>query len=222
MNVLIVFAHPNPKSYNASLRDAAVEALTESGVNVQVSDLYAMNFNPVAQMSDVRVPKDLIDVPDDLQTEREKVVWADYIIFQFPMWWTSIPAILKGWFDRVFASGFAYGPGAYNQGNLIGKKAMLSFTTGGRDLRNFGENSLKGEMSERLFNLHHEILYFCGMDVLEPFIIPSGVSEEERKNYIELLRNRVSNLEGVPTLPFRPLEDYENGKLKGKVEVNVG
>ncbi|HYK74150.1 MAG TPA: NAD(P)H-dependent oxidoreductase [Pseudoneobacillus sp.] len=217
MNVLIVYAHPSPKSYNAALKDAAVEALVNRGASVKVSDLYGMNFNPVAQLSDVVVPKNLDDVPEDLKVEREKVDWADYIIFQFPMWWTSAPAILKGWFDRVFAAGFAYGPGVYNHGNLKGKKAMLSFTTGGKHLESYGAKGLKGKMDERLFNFQHEILYFTGMEVIEPFIVPSGVSEEERKEYLLLLKERMGDIENLPTIGFRPLEDYEGGQLKDSV-----
>jgi NAD(P)H dehydrogenase (quinone) len=223
MNVLIVYAHPSPTSYNAALKDAAIEALVSRGSSVKVSDLYAMNFNPVAMMEDTIVPDNPDDVPEDLKVEREKVEWADYIIFQFPMWWTSAPAIVKGWFDRVFAANFAYGPGAYNHGNFKGKKAMLSFTTGGRHLGSYGPRGLKGEMNERLFAIQHEILYFSGMDVIEPFIIPAGVSDEERKDYIEKLKVRMTELEYAPTIPFFTLEDYEAGQLKQglseKVEV---
>jgi NAD(P)H dehydrogenase (quinone) len=217
MNVLIVYAHPEPTSYNAALKNAAVESLKERGAEVRISDLYGMNFNPVATMSDTIVPANSDDVPEDLKLEREKVEWADYIIFQFPMWWTSAPAIVKGWFDRVFAAGFAYGPGVYNHGNFKGKKAMLSFTTGGRHLDSYGPKGLKGEMSERLFGFQHEILYFSGMDVIEPFIVPSGVSEEERKDYIEQLKVRMAGLEFVPTISFHPLEDYQGGQLKDSV-----
>lgn len=214
MNVLIVYAHPSSTSYNAALKNAAVDALVNKGASVEISDLYGMNFNPVATLEDTIVPANPEDVPEDLRIEREKVEWADYIIFQFPMWWTSAPAIVKGWFDRVFAANFAYGPGIYDQGNFKGKKAMLSFTTGGRHLGSYGARGLKGEMSERLFGIQHEILYFSGMEVIEPFIVPSGVSEEERKEYIEQLKLRMTELEYLPTIPFHRLEDYTGGQLK--------
>ncbi|WP_163100660.1 hypothetical protein [Peribacillus alkalitolerans] len=64
------------------------------------------------------------------------------------------------------------------------------------------------------FNIHHEILYFSGMDVIEPFIVPSGVSEQERKDFIELLSERMERLEFLPRISFHSLEDYENGQLK--------
>jgi NAD(P)H dehydrogenase (quinone) len=221
MNVLIVYAHPSPISYNAALKDAAVEALINRGASVQVSDLYAMNFNPVAIMEDTIVPDNPDDTPEDLRLEREKVSWADYIIFQFPMWWTSAPAILKGWFDRVFAANFAYGPGVYNHGNFKGKKAMLSFTIGGKHLGSYGPRGLKGEMNERLFSIQHEVLYFSGMDVIEPFIVPSGVSEEERKGYVERLKQLMERIEILPTIPFHVLEDYERGQLKTDIQEKV-
>jgi NAD(P)H dehydrogenase (quinone) len=221
MNVLIVYAHPSSTSFNAALKNAAIDGLLARGASVKVSDLYEMNFNPVAIMSDVTVPKNEEDVPQDLRIEREKVAWADYIIFQFPMWWTSAPAIVKGWFDRVFAAGFAYGPGIYNHGNLKGKKAMLSFTTGGRHLGSYGPKGIKGEMSERLFSMQHEILYFSGFDVIEPFIVPSGVTEEERKGYIENLKRMMGTLEDLPTIPYRPMEDYQAGQLKESLVLQV-
>jgi NAD(P)H dehydrogenase (quinone) len=214
MNVLIIYAHPSPTSYNSALREAAMQTLLENDHSVQISDLYAMHFNPVAELKDVFVPKNADEVPKELRLEREKVEWADYIIFQFPMWWTSTPAIVKGWFDRVFAAGFAYGPGIYNHGNLKGKKAMLSITTGGKHLESYGRRGLKGDMEERLFSIQHEILYFSGMDVIEPFIVPSGGSEDDRKEYIELLKQRMRVLDQLPILKFHPLEDYENGQLR--------
>ncbi|MGC5324681.1 NAD(P)H-dependent oxidoreductase [Brevibacillus sp. SYSU BS000544] len=69
---------------------------------------------------------------EDIREEQEKLLWADFVIFQFPLWWYSVLAILKGWFDRVFASGFVYGNevGRYDTGGLKGKKAMLSTLTG--------------------------------------------------------------------------------------------
>lgn len=218
MNVLIVFAHPSEKSLNSALKDAAVQTLTERGASVKVSDLYRMNFNPVAQLSDVVVQKDESLLDPVIALEREKVNWADYIIFQFPIWWTSTPAIVKGWFDRVFAAGFAYGPGIYNHGNFQEKKAMLSFTTGGKDLSSYGPNGLKGDMNERLFNIQHEILYFVGMSVIEPFIVPSGASQEERLVYINQLKDRMRSIEKLPIIPFKPLESYENGQLKAGME----
>ncbi len=229
MNVLIVYSHPSPTSLNAALKDTAVAVLVNQGHKVKISDLYEMKFKAIADQDDFTVLKNSDKFSyiseqfhasqnrtfsKDILEEQDKLTWADIVIFQFPMWWTEAPAILKGWFDRVFAYGFAYGPGAYDQGNLRGKKAMLSFTTGGKDLRNFGKNHLKGELSERLFNIQHEKLYFVGMDVIEPFVFTAGIDEQGKKELFEQFEERLIHLESEPVIPFRPVSDYENGKLK--------
>jgi NAD(P)H dehydrogenase (quinone) len=143
MNVLIVLAHPEPNSLNGHLKDIAVETLTSNGDEVKVSDLFAMKFKAVLDEDDFteRVDKSVFNpiieqynavktgkVPEDVAAEMKKVKWADLIIFQFPVWWTSFPAILKGWIDRVFANGFAFDAAEgkmYTEGLLKGKKALL-------------------------------------------------------------------------------------------------
>src|SRR5438876_465948 len=123
MKILIVYAHPEPRSFNAALKNFAVEILTEAGHSVQVSDLYAMDFNCTGgpddfleredpgffayQREQIHASAASLFVPE-LKAEMEKLVWADFLIFQFPLWWFSVPAILKGWVDRVFAMGFSY------------------------------------------------------------------------------------------------------------------
>ena len=117
MNVLIVHAHPEPKSFCAALKDTAVEVLSSIGHEVFVSDLYQMNFNPVASAQDFlarenpdylsyaleqRRGLDAGNLKSDIQEEISKVKNADLIIFTFPIFWMSVPAIMKGWIDRVF------------------------------------------------------------------------------------------------------------------------
>ena len=137
MNVLIVHAHEEPKSFNGAMKDTAVRVLKESGHTVEVSDLYAMKFNPVGGKHDFTTLAD----PDffkygveqtkateartfapDVVAEQEKLFRADFLIFQFPLWWFGLPAILKGWVDRVFAAGLTYGGGRwYSNGVLQGQ-----------------------------------------------------------------------------------------------------
>src|SRR5689334_11951689 len=114
MNILVVYAHPEPASFNRALLQAAVETLAGEGHEVVVSDLYAMGFNPVAGPGDFterRFPDALqydreqkhaterqLYTPD-IQAEIDKLVRCDLLILQFPLWWFSTPAILKGWID---------------------------------------------------------------------------------------------------------------------------
>jgi len=139
MKVLIIHAHPEPQSFCSAMKDTAVETLTQLGHEVKVSDLHAMNWNPVASEKDFkkRSQEDYLvyaleqregfkhgQLADDIQGELEKLQWCDVLIFNFPMYWFSVPAILKGWIDRVFVSGYCYGGKRfYDQGGLKGKKA---------------------------------------------------------------------------------------------------
>uniref|UniRef100_A0A3Q1EGU6 Flavodoxin-like fold domain-containing protein n=1 Tax=Acanthochromis polyacanthus TaxID=80966 RepID=A0A3Q1EGU6_9TELE len=121
---LIVFAHQTPASFNATARDVAVQELSDQGYRVLVSDLYAMKFRAEATRDDIKGElknPELFQYGDetmfawmenqlseDITAEQQKVTEAELIIFQFPLYWFSVPAILKGWFDRVLAQGFAF------------------------------------------------------------------------------------------------------------------
>ncbi len=126
MNVLIVHAHPEPRSFSSALACRARDVLTDMRHAVQVSDLYGMGWDPVssrANFASVLNPdyfkpqleekhaSQVGGFAADIRAEMDKVSRADFLLWNFPLWWFSVPAILKGWVDRVFAMGFAYGGG---------------------------------------------------------------------------------------------------------------
>lgn len=227
MNVLIVHAHPEPKSFNGALKDLAVEVLAGEGHEVRVSDLYAMGFEAVAGPGDFleRADPEIFRLQTeqthahatgtfaaDVRAEMEKVLWADFVIFQFPIWWFGLPAILKGWVDRVFAVGFAYGGGRwYDEGAFRGKRAMLSLTTGGGPAI-FAPDGLSGPIDQILWPIQHGMLYFVGMDVLPPFIAwgPARAGDERRREYLAEYRQRLLTLDSTPAIPFPKLADYDD------------
>lgn len=134
MKVLIVHAHPESQSFNGAMTRTAVQALTQQGHQVKVSDLYAMGWDAVLRInefSDLDNPgffnpakeqahaQTTGTVCAEVAREQAKVREADLVIFQFPVWWFSMPAILKGWVDRVLSKGFAYSSGhKYDTGRL--------------------------------------------------------------------------------------------------------
>jgi NAD(P)H dehydrogenase (quinone) len=128
----------------------------------------------------------------------DKVLWADLIIFQFPIWWSNFPAILKGWIDRVFYNGFAFNLARmqiYEQGLLKGKKAMLSFTTGAtKDL--YSEGGPHGDFEQILNYFQHVLIEFVGMEALPYFGIfgPMSMDEEELENQIALFQSIMESL----------------------------
>ena len=219
MKILIVYAHPEPRSFNAALKDLAVEVLTGANHEVAVSDLYAMNFEPAGGPVDFFEREDLLSfryqreqihatakglfVPE-LKAEMEKLVWADFVIFQFPLWWFSLPAILKGWVDRVFAMGFSYNIGqAYENGIFRGKRAMLSFTTGGPPAT-YGPHGKNGDLYGLLRHVQYGMLHYIGMDVLPPFVAygAARVTPEQRAAYLAAYRERLLTLETTAPIEF--------------------
>ncbi|RBP30148.1 MULTISPECIES: NAD(P)H-dependent oxidoreductase [Bacillus] len=226
MNILIIYAHPEPKSFNGALKDLAVSELTSLGHQVKVSDLYAMNFKAVADSNDFIQLKNkeflkyaveqkhatkTNNFSADIQEEQEKLLWADFVIFQFPLWWYSVPAILKGWFDRVFASGFIYSRDErYDTGRLKGRKAMLSTTTGSPK-HAYTPYGMDGDMHEKiLYHINHGMLYFSGLEPVEPFIAwtPSH-NKEDREQYLEEYKKRLHNISDIPSISYHPSSHYD-------------
>jgi NAD(P)H dehydrogenase (quinone) len=147
----------------------------------------------------------------DIQAEIEKLKWCDLLIFNFPMYWFSVPAILKGWIDRVFVSGFCYGGKRfYDQGGLKGKKGLLAFTLGGRE-HMFGEDKIHGEMQTMLRPLLRGSMAYVGLTVLPPFIgwhVPY-ISDEDRQALLKEYREYLTKLDQLEPLSFPSLDDFD-------------
>jgi NAD(P)H dehydrogenase (quinone) len=107
MKYLIVFAHPNPASFSSSLVKALHAHLESKGNEVKLRHLYEMGFDPVLSANDFESIADN-RTPKDILVEQEYVKWSEHIVFVYPVWWGGMPAIMKGYVDRVFAEGFAY------------------------------------------------------------------------------------------------------------------
>jgi NAD(P)H dehydrogenase (quinone) len=235
MKVLLVYAHPEPASFNGALRDVAVATLGAAGHAVTVSDLYAQGFNPVAGPADVTV-RDNEQVFNlgmeqmhavksgtlaaDVQAEFNKLMAADLLLLQFPMWWFSMPAILKGWIDRVFVFGGAYDFGrTWDNGVFVGKRAMLVLTASAPAAA-FYPDGRSGDMERVLWPIHAGVLALCGYAVLPPFIahgIPF-VGPEAMQAEMERYRQRLLMFETTAPLYFHPHADIENHRLRPDVE----
>lgn|GEM_PF-219459 len=184
MHIQIVQAHNEPQSFNAAMKNLAVDELCSQGHSVEVSDLYAMRWNPVASAADFcsRANPEYLtyameqrhnhshhSLAPDIQGELEKLLKADLVILNFPIYWFSMPAIMKGWIDRVLVSGVCYGGKRfYDQGGLLGKKAMLAITLGGQP-HMFSEDGVHGDLNDMLRPILRGTLAYSGMAVLPPF-----------------------------------------------------
>ncbi len=184
MHVLIVFCHPEADSFNGVLRDVAVRTLRKQGHGVEVADLHAEGFDPVERgchypqrknpdwfsgMDEQRHASTIGSLPDDVAREIERLERADLVVFQFPLWWHSQPAMLKGWFDRVFVNGALYtSTMRYDRGYFRGKRAICSLTTGAPEAA-FRENGRGGNIDTMLWPTQYS-LYYMGFTILQPFI----------------------------------------------------
>ncbi|WP_196605167.1 NAD(P)H-dependent oxidoreductase [Pectinatus haikarae] len=190
-NILIVFAHPEPTSLTCQLVNVSKQTFQNRGDNVMISDLYNMKWKAVFDKDDFpgRVLSERLSFIDesrhafltnqqttDVTAEQKKLLCADAVIFHFPLWWFSMPAILKGWIDRVFAYGLAYGYKdagnrfRYGEGGFKGKRAILSVCAGGSE-KDYSPRGINGPLNQLLFPITHGMLFFSGMDVLPTYAV---------------------------------------------------
>lgn len=130
MNVLTVIAHPVPTSFNHAIRQEVEAGLAEAGHEVKVADLYAEGFQPAMIEADfAQFTGD--PLPIAIQAEQARVEWSDAMIFIFPLWWWSMPAIMKGWIDRVMSYGFAWkDPRDPDSAGMRHRKIIVMITAG--------------------------------------------------------------------------------------------
>lgn len=225
MKVHVVHAHPEPDSFNARLLDTAVSTLVSDGHEVRVSDLYAMRWNPVASCDDFLERR----FPDRLQYDREqkhavaervfsadiaaeieKVLWCDVLVLQFPLWWYSVPAIMKGWFDRVFVNGLMYGSlGRFDRGGMTGKRALVSTTTGAYPSM-VGSSGILGHLDAILWHLEYGTLAYAGFTVLERHVVNAVryVDEAARTEAVAGYAEHLRRLEQLPAIPAHLNEEF--------------
>lgn len=211
MTALIVYAHPEPTSFSGALKDAAVRAVEGAGHEVIVSDLYAEGFNPVAGRHDFLTVADAKrfhyqteqahasrnhGFAPDIVREQERLAEAGLIILVFPLWWGGVPAILKGWFDRVCAYGFAYADGKrFENGYFRDRRGLFAIATGGTEAR-FSTDGSYGEMRHVMHGVRRCMLEYLGLDVADPFVAYGAprVDDERRAVYLREWEHRIATV----------------------------
>ncbi|MDP4185363.1 MAG: NAD(P)H-dependent oxidoreductase [Bacteroidota bacterium] len=186
MKTLVLYAHPARKSFNRQVLRKVEEALEERDYEYEVRDLYALGFNPVLSQTDIDSIK-FQKTPDDVRVEQELITWADQIILIFPLWWGGMPAILRGYIDRVFSYGFAYRFDEVGSiGLLQGKRAIVLCSTG----TSVEEMELTGLASSIRQIMKESILEFCGLEVVAFNFLSavSSVEEEMREAYFSEIK----------------------------------
>ncbi len=224
--VLIVHAHPERTSVTHQLAEIACEVLRSQGHEVMQSDLYGMGWKAVFDEQDFprRTNQDRLSFIDesghafangcqtpDVEEEQRKILAADAVILLFPLWWYSMPAIMKGWVDRVWAFGLAYGyQGAgnayrYGEGGFAGKRALLAVSVGG-PTKDYAPRGINGPLEQLLFPITHGTLFFPGMQVLPTFAVygTGGIDAKGVAQAALAWRSRVERLFDDAPIAFRP------------------
>jgi NAD(P)H dehydrogenase (quinone) len=198
---------------------------------VVVSDLYTLNWNPVSGRHNFTTVADpgyysqqaeeanasLHDgFADDIEAELEKLEWCDVLILQFPLWWFGLPAILKGWVERVFVMGRVYDIGLwYDRGVFAGKRAMLALTTGGPP-GTYAEDGVNGPLDRILFPVQHGVLFFTGFTVVPPYVAWSAaqVDDTVRARYLREYGERILQVPSLAPIPFEGLDAFDPQTLR--------
>jgi NAD(P)H dehydrogenase (quinone) len=193
MKHLVIYSHPNPKSFCHAVLDTVKETLEGGKNELIVRDLYGIGFDPVLKASDF-VARQAGQTPADIKVEQDYVVWSDVMIMIYPIWWAALPAMIKGYIDRVISYGFAYKRDA--GGNVIqlltGKKVII-FNTQGAPEERYRKSGMFDAMKK---TSDFAIFEFCGMEVLthQFFGAVTTVDDATRKLYLKRVDTTMNQL----------------------------
>ncbi|NRR02327.1 NAD(P)H-dependent oxidoreductase [Brevibacillus sp. RS1.1] len=184
MNILVIIGHPDPESYCSALAHAYMKGAAGKAAQIRTIDLSQIAFDPNLKYG----YRKRTELEDDLKEAQDLIRWADHLVIVYPTWWGTMPAILKGFFDRVLLSGFAY---KYREGSslwdklLTGKTAHVIVTM---DFPSWYNRLIYWQAGHLV--MKRNILKFCGIKPVKVTEI-SGVNastEEKRKKWLEKVK----------------------------------
>lgn len=165
MHALIVVAHPNPRSLSHAVAAQVSQGLLarEGGHSVEIADLAAEGFDPRFGQADIAVHLRVAPPPADVLAEQARIDRADALVLVYPVFWWSMPALLKGWIDRVFANGWAYDFGEDERlHKRLQRLPVHQLALGGADVRTYARHGYFGAMKTQI---EHGIFDYCGARV---------------------------------------------------------
>ncbi|PBV89685.1 NAD(P)H dehydrogenase [Pseudomonas aeruginosa] len=164
MHALIVVAHHHPRSLTHALAARIAEGVVRAGHSAETADLAAEGFEPRFGLADHAVHRGQASPPADVLAEQARIDRADTLVLVYPIYWWSMPALLKGWIDRVFSNGWAFD---YSIGGDLRKKLqrlrVVLVGVGGADAGTFERHGYAGAMRTQI---DHGIFDYCGARVV--------------------------------------------------------
>ncbi|HZG58411.1 NAD(P)H-dependent oxidoreductase [Paenibacillus sp.] len=193
MKVLLIYAHPNPDSYTHAVLEQLQAGLALGAHEVHTIDLYGEAFDPVLVVNSRRRRRDLASDP---YTERHRglIASADHLIFVYPVWWHSMPSILRGWIERTFVSGFAYSFPKGGKGRLLpegllrGKTAWCVYTLDAPKLVSW--------LDPGWLSIKYSIFWYCGLRKVKRLYLPGmkRTSTERRQQWLKHMYRKAASL----------------------------
>ncbi len=180
MKILVVYCHPSSSSFTFSAKQAFVKGAVEAGNECLISDLYAQNFNPVISESEYlreAFYNETMEIPADVKAEQEKIEKSDAIVFIFPNFWTSAPAMLEGWFQRVWTYGYAYG----SRSMKTLEKAVFIMTMGGSQSEAIRREQIEAIKCTMIGDRIHDRAKKCEFFVFDEMTRGYGNDENRRQ-----------------------------------------
>ncbi|MFO1090677.1 MAG: NAD(P)H-dependent oxidoreductase [Hyphomicrobiales bacterium] len=182
MHVLSVIAHPNANSFSHQVLKAFAAGAIAAGHTHEAADLYRENFDPVMSMRDME-QFDGAPMTADVLAEQARVDRADALCLIYPIWWYGMPAMMKGWLDRVWSAGWAYEWKHDPEGSLLRQRPLtLLLPTGAseRQITEFG-------CEDRLDHVwRHGVFGYCGVDPIRiHFLLDSAFDKGAHATHLE-------------------------------------
>jgi NAD(P)H dehydrogenase (quinone) len=191
MKTLVIYTHPNPKSFNHAILETVEATLKEKKHDVKIRDLYADPIKSTLDVDDFDSFKAGI-IPEDIKKEQQLLKWAENLVFVYPLWWFDRPALLKGYIDRVFSKGFAFDYAPTGAIGLLPHKKALVIQTAGTPQAIFEKNNafpgIESAMLDGTLKFsgiqNSKIKTFCG--------VPSATHEERQAMLVQVKQNLLS------------------------------
>lgn len=204
-HALVVAAHPVAASLTRAVTEAVVKSLAAHGHTTEIADLVAEGFNPVFGRADYATYSGVGPLPDDVRTEQRRIDRADRLILIYPVYWWGLPALLKGWIDRVFVAGWAFEEDAEEAiVKRLGRLNVHLIALGGADGATYDRHGYRHAMHTQI---EHGIFDFCGAAV-----VTSELVTADRLGTPSLLEDTVRTITNS-----LPRQDASHGSGNGEV-----
>jgi len=188
--LLIIYAHPNKKGHSGYFLKTIQTTINKRNIKYEILDLYKMNYDPILKNEEHYTFGHKIISKENLEIQ-EKIKIASALIFIYPIWWQNVPAILKGFFDRVFTSGFSFRfKGVFPIGLLKGKKAVIFTNSAGPTIFTRFFTGYRGVKV-----IAKDVLQFCGIKT-RSYLVGSAknLNQKQQQKIIKLVNKGLNFL----------------------------